>query len=142
MKWFKEKIYKFLQLDKFFYDEIFISRGVIYRMIEFANSTYPKEFIAFLKGKISNKKLMINDLVYQHFKNSFHSASVENRLPLSNDIFGSIHSHPGYSNSPSSQDLQFFSKNGSLHLIICRPFNLNSIKAYNSLGKEMDFKIY
>jgi len=142
MKWVKEKIYRFLEIDKFVYDEIFISRSIIYRIIEFANSSYPKEFVAFLKGKISNKRLIINDLVYQHFQSSFHSASVNKQLPLSTDIFGSIHSHPGYSNNPSSQDLEFFNKNGTLHLIICKPFNLNSIKAYNALGKEMSFKVY
>ena len=142
MKWLKKKIYRFLEIDKFVYDEIFISRSVIFRIIEFANNNYPKEFIAFLKGKISNKRLIINDLVYQHFKASFHSASVDKQLPLSNDIFGSVHSHPGYSNEPSYQDLLFFNNNGTLHLIICKPFNLASVKAFNALGREMSFKVY
>ena len=142
MGWIKEKIYRFLELDKFVYDEIFISRSVIYRIIEFANSNYPKEFVAFLKGKILNKRLIINDLVYQHFKAGFHSASVNKKLPLGREIFGTIHSHPGYSNGPSYQDLLFFNDNGTLHLIICKPFNLNSIRAYNALGKEINFKVY
>lgn len=142
MKWLKERIYKFLEIDKFVYDEIFISRSVIYRIIEFANNNYPKEFIAFLKGKISDKRLIINDLVYQHFKASFHSASVNKQLPLSREIFGSVHSHPGYFNEPSYQDLLFFNENGTLHLIICKPFNLASVKAYNGLGKEIKFKVY
>jgi proteasome lid subunit RPN8/RPN11 len=111
-------------------------------MIEFASSTYPKEFVAFLKGKISNKRLIINDLIYQHFQNSFHSASIQNRLPLTRDIFGSVHSHPGYSNSPSNTDLRFFNKNGILHLIICKPFNLSSIKAFDAIGKEVNFRVY
>ena len=142
MRWIKERIYRFLEIDKFVYDEIFIRRDVIYKIIEFANNNDPKEFVAFLKGKISNKRLIINDLVYQHFQSSFHSASVQNRLPLSINIFGTVHSHPGYSNIPSNQDLEFFNKNGTLHLIICKPFNLTSIKAYNSLGREMSFKVY
>lgn len=142
MKWIKEKIYRFLEIDKFFYNEILISKHVLFKIIQFAKNSYPKEFIAFLKGKISNKRLIINDLVYQHFKSSFHSASVDKQLPLSNDIFGSVHSHPSYSNSPSNQDLQFFNNNGTLHLIICKPFNLESIKAFNYLGKEICFKTY
>ncbi|MEK6834927.1 MAG: Mov34/MPN/PAD-1 family protein [Nanoarchaeota archaeon] len=142
MGWIKEKITKFLEMDKFVYDEIFISRSVIYRISEFAHSSYPKEFIAFLKGKISNKRLIINDLVYQHFKSSFHSATVENRLPLTRETFGSVHSHPSYSNIPSTEDLMFFSKNGTLHLIVCKPFNFANVKAYNSLGREVQFTVY
>ena len=138
----KEKIYRFLELDKFIYNEIFISKSVIYKIIEFAKSSYPKEFIAFLKGKISNKRLIINDLIYQHFQSNFNSAVVQNRLPLSIDIYGSIHSHPSYSNSPSNQDIESFGKNGTLHLIICKPFDISSIKAYNSLGREMKFTVY
>ncbi|MEK6907153.1 MAG: Mov34/MPN/PAD-1 family protein [Nanoarchaeota archaeon] len=142
MKWIKEKIYRFLELDKFVYNEIFISKNVIYRIGELAKNSYPKEVVAFLKGKISNKRLIINDLVYQHFKSNFHSASIENRLPLTTDVFGSVHSHPSYSNMPSNQDLEFFGKNGTLHLIICKPFNLVNVKAYNSLGKETKFTVY
>ena len=142
MKWVKEKIIKFLELDRFVYDEIFISRSVIFRIMEFANSSFPKEFIAFLKGKIEDKRLIINDLVYQHFKASFHSANVEDRLPLSREVFGSVHSHPSNNNTPSLPDLLFFSKNGTLHLIICKPFNLTNIKAYSSHGKEVRFTVY
>src|SRR3989338_8918084 len=128
MGWIKEKIYRFLELDKFVYDEIFISRSVIYRIIEFANSNYPKEFVAFLKGKILNTFL--------------NSKSIKKQFPLEKKIFETIHSHPGYSNGPSYQDLLFFNDNGTLHLIICKPFNLNSIRAYNALGKEINFKVY
>lgn len=142
MRWIKEKIYRFLEIDKFVYNEIFISKIVIYKIMDFAKNSYPKEFIAFLKGKISNKRLLINDLVYQHFQSNFHSATIQNKLPLGNNIFGSIHSHPSYSNIPSNQDIESFGKNGTLHLIICKPFNLSSIRAYNSLGKEVEFKVY
>jgi proteasome lid subunit RPN8/RPN11 len=138
----KEKIYRFLEIDKFVYNQIFISRSVIYQIMEFAKNNYPKEFVAFLKGKITNKRLIINDLVYQHFQSSIYSASIQNRLPLSREIYGTVHSHPSYSNVPSSQDLEFFGKNGTLHLIICKPFNLAGIKAYNALGKEMKFTVY
>jgi len=142
MKSIKEKIYRFLEIDKFVYDEIFVSKNTAYKIMQFAKNSCPREFIAFLKGKIINKRLIINDLIYQHFQSNFHSAIVQNRLQSSLDIYGSIHSHPGYFNSPSFKDLEFFSKNGTLHLIICKPFNMNNIKAYNSIGREMSFKIY
>jgi proteasome lid subunit RPN8/RPN11 len=141
MTWFTKTLIKFFELHKFDFDKIIISKKVISTIIQFAKTSYPNEFIAFLQGKIENKTLKINSLIYQHFQSSQTSAALKAILqPLTNAI-GSVHSHPSFSNSPSQEDLRFFNKNPGIHLIICNPFKIENISAYDYKGKKIDFKI-
>jgi proteasome lid subunit RPN8/RPN11 len=56
-------------------------------------------------------------------------------------VAGSVHSHPGYSNRPSSQDLIFFSHFGMVHIITCLPFDDSSWKAYNLSGERIELQV-
>jgi proteasome lid subunit RPN8/RPN11 len=77
--------------------------------------------------------------MYQHFQSSQTSAALKAILqPLTNAI-GSVHSHPSFSNLPSEQDLRFFNKNPGIHLIICHPFKIENIAAYDYQGKKIKF---
>lgn len=138
---FKDRIIKFLSLDKFYFEEIFINKVVINQVIELAKRNYPREFLAYLKGDIKNKKLMVNELMYQPYKSSSVSAHTSLPFTIVTDAIGTVHSHPSYSNNPSSADMNLFGKQGNLHLIVCRPFDLNSIRAYDKLGNVIRFKI-
>ncbi|MCX6711849.1 MAG: Mov34/MPN/PAD-1 family protein [Candidatus Woesearchaeota archaeon] len=141
MTWFTKTLKKFFELDRFDFNNITLSKNVVDTMIEFARTAYPNEFIAFLQGKIENKTLKINSLMYQHFQSSHTSAALKAILqPLTNAV-GSVHSHPSYSNNPSQEDLRFFNKNPGIHLIICQPFNIENIAAYDYQGKKLNFKI-
>ncbi len=141
MTWFTKKLEKFFELDRFDFNTIILTKKVVDTIIKFAKTAYPNEFIAFLQGKIENKTLKISSLMYQHFQSSQTSAALKAILqPLTNAI-GSVHSHPSFSNNPSQEDLRFFNKNPGIHLIICQPFNIENIAAYDYQGKKLNFKI-
>ena len=130
---------KILNLDKSF-KEVIIDEEVISTIIEFAKTSYPKEFIAFLQGTIKEEKLLVTSLTYQHFYASEKSAFTQTTLPLISNIIGTIHSHPLQS-KPSKTDLKFFNKNYMIHMIISHPFNINTIKVYNKYGEEIKFRV-
>ena len=130
---------KILNLDKSF-KEVIIDEEVISTIIEFAKTSYPKEFIAFLQGTIKEEKLLVASLTYQHFYASEKSAFTQTTLPLISNIIGTIHSHPLQS-KPSKTDLKFFNKNYMIHMIISYPFNINTIKVYNKYGEEIKFRV-
>lgn len=140
----KEKIYRLIRklfsLDKFHFEKIKILNSVILDIIDFSKISGNKEFVAFLDGKIIDKSLIIDKLIYTEFRSSYDSA-----VPIThfstNQHFGSVHSHPSFSNKPSKADLAFFRKYGIVHAIICRPYNEKSITFYDYNGQVLDVEI-
>ncbi|MGV8087353.1 MAG: Mov34/MPN/PAD-1 family protein [Candidatus Woesearchaeota archaeon] len=131
---------KMFDLDKFKFNNIVITQETTDNIITFAKNAHPKEFVAFLDGKIVNKTLTINKLLYQHYHSTKNSASPVFHFP-DKTFYGSVHSHPGYNNEPSSADKEFFRKLGIIHIIICKPYTVNTIKAYNQDGEEININI-
>jgi proteasome lid subunit RPN8/RPN11 len=131
---------RLFDLDKFRFESIYIEQDVIEDIILLAKENYPKEFLAFLDGKIKDKKLIITGLLYQEYYASDRSAAPIFHFP-DKSFYGSIHSHPGNSNRPSNADRQFFRKIGVINAIICMPYNLESIRFYNHEGEEINVKI-
>ena len=123
------------------YEEIVITRQVIESIMDMAKQAHPKEFIILLKGDVHNNKLVISSLVYQSYQASENSSVMMMNLPLMSGVRGSCHSHPSYSNSPSSEDLKFFNKHPGLHLIICRPYGISNMASYDTYGKNIHFRI-
>ncbi len=138
---FTNWIIRFVGFDNYRFDEINIKEGLIYDIIQAAKNNYPNEFVALLGGYIKNKKLIIDSLIYQESYNSRRSVLMRMNLPLLHGTFGSVHSHPSYSNRPSDADLRFFNKRGFVHLIICQPYNFENIEAYSNNGERLNFKI-
>jgi proteasome lid subunit RPN8/RPN11 len=139
--WIKKKVKGFFELEKYDFDKIIIEKEVIDNIIELANQTLPKEFIAFLEGKTKNKVLRIYGLVYQeYFANPSYTVYKFNP-PITSGIVGSVHSHPGASNYPSRADLQSFSKKGMVHLIIRMPYSAENIQAYDKNGNRIRFEV-
>ena len=101
-------------LKRFFgikqFNEVILSEKVIENIINLAKDAYPKEFIAVLKGKVTKKKLKITSLIFQRYQASYRAAAIKFELPILSGSFGTIHSHPSYSNRPSNQDLNLFTR--------------------------------
>ncbi|MBD3204257.1 hypothetical protein GF327_08235 [Candidatus Woesearchaeota archaeon] len=144
MKSFSEKLkqalFSLLPKTKTF-SRITLKKTVADDITEIAKGSYPKEFIALLKGDVKDDTLAIDGLIYQHFAASPHSASMTFDLPMISGAVGSVHSHPGPRNTPSSADLRFFNKRGFIHLIINYPYKYNNIACYDFEGNRLDFSI-
>jgi proteasome lid subunit RPN8/RPN11 len=116
-----------------------VKAEVIEMINEAAVNTFPKEFIAALRaeeGVITELLLLPGSIT----GDSFSQLQLWN-LPIDYSVAGSVHSHPGYSNRPSSQDLIFFSHFGMVHIITCLPFDDSSWKAYNLSGERIELQV-
>ena len=122
--------------------KIKLQKEIISEIIRQAKAHFPKEFISLLQGKIENNILEINNLIYQEYYSSEKSATMNFDLPMVSGVVGSVHSHPSVSNSPSQQDLQFFSKKGYVHIIISYPFKKENMACYDFKGRRIDCEIY
>ena len=122
-------------------EEIQIDRELIEEIMNIAKESYPNEFMALLEGKIEGPILRITGLIFLPVETSNEGAVMQVFMqPLTVNSVGSVHSHPGYSASPSDADLQFFSKKGLFHIIIAEPYTRDSIRTYDSWGNLVDFK--
>lgn len=136
-KWFN----RFFELDKYEFDRVVIDKEVIEAIIELAEQTLPKEFIAFLEGKVNKRVLRITRLNYQEYVANPSYTVYKMDFPLTSNIVGTVHSHPGYSNKPSKADLHSFSKKGLVHLIISMPYRVENIKAYDINGNVIEYEV-
>ncbi|HML06300.1 MAG TPA: Mov34/MPN/PAD-1 family protein [Methanobacterium sp.] len=122
-------------------EEVQIDREIIEEIMNIAKESYPNEFMALLEGKIEGPILRITGLLFLPVETSNEGAVMQVFMqPLTTNSVGSVHSHPGYSASPSDADLQFFSKKGIFHMIIAEPYTRDSIRSYDSWGNVVDFK--
>jgi proteasome lid subunit RPN8/RPN11 len=132
---------RLFELEKYDFERVIIDKEVIDNIVELANQTYPKEFIAFLEGKARKKVLRVYGLVYQeYFANPSYTIYKFNP-PITSGIVGSVHSHPGASNYPSRADLHSFSKKGMVHMIIKLPYSAENIQAYDKNGNNIRFEV-
>ncbi|HMK54786.1 MAG TPA: Mov34/MPN/PAD-1 family protein [Methanobacteriaceae archaeon] len=122
--------------------EVHIDGEVINEIVQIARESHPNEFVALLEGKIKENILKIDGLVFLPGETSNQGAVMKTFMkPLVTGTVGSVHSHPGYNASPSNADLYFFSKNGLFHLIIAEPYEEYSIRAYDTMGMEAEYRI-
>lgn len=136
-----EGVLRFLDLPSLEFESVVISPAAIGKICGLARETAPKEFIAILQGSVTRKVLSVDDVIFQPFSNTRYSSSVRIDLPLGTTAVGSVHSHPGPGNSPSQQDLRFFSKMGGVHIIICSPFRKTDIKLYLGDGTPLHYHV-
>jgi len=131
---------KLFELDKFKFSKVAIKQDVIDLIIELAKENHPKEFLAFLDGKINEGTLVIDGLLYQEYYASEASAAPIFHFP-DKTFYGSVHSHPGLSNRPSNADRAFFRKIGIINIIISRPYTQDCIRFYNHEGEEIKVNV-
>lgn len=124
------------------FKEVRIDREVLESVIYYSKKAYPNEFLAFFDGEIKNKILYITGLIFVPGETCETGALVHTELiPINTKYFGSVHSHPGPSASPSDADLTTFSRYGYFHMIVCLPYSLETFKAYNRYGEPAKYSI-
>ena len=62
-------------------------------------------------------------------------------MPHDESIKGTFHSHPSPFPYPSEGDLMFFSKFGGIHIIAAFPYDEDSVKAFDSEGREVELEV-
>ncbi len=103
-----------------------------------AKDSYPYEIIALLAGK----KNVAEELIILPFESGMTSAIIHTEmLPLGMKILGSVHSHPTPNNTPSSADIEMFSRFGRYHIIVGYPYTERSWRCYDRFGKEVNVEI-
>ena len=125
------------------YDKVIVDSGVIDSAVYYSKKSYPHEFLALFDGKIEGNVLYITSLIFLGGERSNTSASFnEWNIPPSQTIYGSIHSHPGFNSAyPSGADLVTFAKFGTFHIIVCEPYSLETMKAYDAHGNPAVFEV-
>lgn len=106
---------------------------------ESARSCYPDEFLCMVRQTdgVVDEMVLLPGTVY----GDSHSFLSEWMSPIDFSIAGTAHSHPGYSNEASDDDLTLFANMGGIHFITCQPYDRHSWKAYNSKGEEVELEI-
>ncbi len=106
---------------------------------ESARSCYPNEFLCMVRQTdgVIDEMVLLPGTVF----GDSHSFLSEWMSPIDFSIAGTAHSHPGYSNEASDEDLSLFANMGGIHFITCQPYDRNSWKAYNSKGEEVELEV-
>ena len=116
-----------------------IRKDVLRLIMESSRSSYPDEFGAFLRAKHG----IIYEIVLLPGTVSGRGSVLYNLLmkPIDFTIVGTVHSHPSGIPIPSEADLNMFSRTGDVHIIVAYPFTLDSWKAYDRDGNEINIKV-
>ncbi len=116
-----------------------IKRATLKMAMEVARDTYPKEFAAMMRAMDG----VITELLFLPGTiGADRSAMIPMYTkPVDFSIVGSIHSHPSPNLIPSQADLSMFSRTGDVHIIVAYPYTMDSWKAYNRDGKEIELEV-
>ncbi len=118
-----------------------IKRSLLSDLMSAARKVYPDEFIAMLGVSTPLSMVLSEMVVFPAEFGKTHSQLRWDLVPFDPLIVGSVHSHPSHSASPSSADLNAFSRMGKIHLILAYPFSLASFRAYSVRGKLVSIEI-
>ncbi|MDR2831105.1 MAG: Mov34/MPN/PAD-1 family protein [Methanobrevibacter sp.] len=139
---FEKFLSKIFNSSDFDFNEVNVYDEVINSILDYSKGSNPNEFMALFDGKINNKVLTITGLIFLPIESSYEGAIMNTgMLPVTIKNWGSVHSHPGPSASPSNTDLISFAKIGVFHMIICQPYRVEDIRAYNKYGENISYKI-
>lgn len=116
-----------------------IDRALLEMINEAARGSLPNEFVAMLRaeeGVIQELLLLPGTL-----QGEDSATLMMHMMPIDYSVVGTVHSHPGYSNRPSGQDLELFRRYGYVHIITCLPFDEGSWSAYDGRGRRMQLPV-
>lgn len=118
-----------------------MTRQVADGIITYSKTWHPNEGILILQGKSNKSEILIEGLVVPPFSSHgpYYSGFPTYDLPFDLSYIGTAHSHPGGSNKPSLEDLNNYF--GVVSIIICHPYEDETIGAFDRSGRNMDFKI-
>lgn len=118
-----------------------INKETLNLILEVSKESYPKEFIATLiakKGIIEEINLLPGTLS----GDSMAIIRTHMQPPdITLSVVGIVHSHPSKDFKPSGADLHFFSRFGNTHIIVGKPYNVNSWQAYDAFGNPIELKV-
>lgn len=125
------------------FNKVCVDVDVINSIVFYSKKSFPNEFLAMFDGYVENMTLFITSLIFLPGERSHNSASFNDwLLPPDQKKLGSVHSHPGFNTAyPSNADLVTFSKYGSFHIILCEPYSLETMNAYDSNGDPITFEV-
>ena len=137
---FEDLVSKMNEKNQF--EKVCVDQGVIDSVVFYSKKSYPNEFLAMFDGHVKNNVLYITGLLFLPGERSHTSATFNDwMIPPTQKKWGSVHSHPGHNASPSHADLITFSKHGPFHIIVCEPYSLETMKAYDSYGMPTTFEV-
>jgi len=116
-----------------------VDRALLRMINEAARDSLPNEFVALLRaedGVVQELMLLPGTL-----QGEDSATLMMHMMPIDFSIVGTVHSHPGDSNRPSRQDLEFFQRYGYVHIITCLPFNEGSWRAYDARGRRLELPL-
>jgi len=114
-------------------------KALLEGICEACRNVHPSEFLAMLGVKEDLEFVEELVVVPAEFGKSFSAYRLDLQ-PLDSKIVGTVHSHPSANALPSRADLRVFSR-GKVNLIVGFPYVLNSIRAFDSSGKEFALEI-
>lgn len=140
---FDNVISKIFDNDKNQFNKVYVDDGVIDSVVFYSKKSFPNEFLAMFDGYIKDNALYITSLIFLPGERSHTSASFNDwLLPPDQKKFGTVHSHPGFNTAyPSGADLVTFSRYGNFHIIVCEPYSLETMRAYNAYGEPTTFEV-
>jgi proteasome lid subunit RPN8/RPN11 len=115
-----------------------IARDTLNFILEVSKSMAPEEFAGLLQEKDG---IITEVLILPGTESSDTNAVIRLYMMPNIKAVGSVHSHPGHNRSPSQADLHLFSKTGSCHIIVGRPYNKQSWTCYDREGKTIELPV-
>ncbi len=113
-----------------------IKTDVLEFILGVSENLYPREFSCQLRGdkEIIEEAIVLPKTTYGRG----FARTMMNMKPIDRSIIGSAHSHPGRDYRPSTQDIQYFSRYGDVHLILRYPYrSISDVAAYNREGDRI-----
>ena len=111
---------------------VVFSKQAQQQMQALARATHPKEAFGVLVGSTKEEILEVEDVVYQPFANTTHSAHVAiDRYAIPNMV-GTFHSHPTADDRPSTADKRVFAQYPGVHCISGAPYTTSAVYTHHS----------
>lgn len=120
-----------------------IKRNALLSALQGAKETHPNEFICLIRGDKDGEDWLLTDVIIAPFSNYDKNSSSYSMwyVPANTGELASFHSHPSPNAAfPSAQDLRYFSRSSPFHFIACFPYRIEDTKAFDSKGKEIEWK--
>jgi proteasome lid subunit RPN8/RPN11 len=112
---------------------------VLKMIMEAARETYPNEFSGALRAEGG---IIIEVVMLPGTLQGEAAAILQlHMLPANYGAVGTVHSHPSGVIEPSEQDLRLFDGFGYVHIIAGEPFDADSWRAFDALGKPYQLQV-
>jgi len=116
-----------------------IKKRTLKMILEASKSSFPNEF----GGMMRADEGVIDELLLVPGTESGERSALFkfNNLPVDFSVVGTVHSHPSGSCRPSEADLDLFRRHGWVHIIVCKPYDMSSWRAYSGLGERVHLDV-